>query len=53
MKALNKKSKKIVDVEKVKVFVDEMTSYFVYENTDTKEQYGYNDLIFTEVVLDD
>lgn len=52
MKALVKKTNKIEDVEKVRVFVDEMTSYFVYENTQTKEHYGYNDLIFTEQICD-
>lgn len=48
MKALVKKTGKIEDVESVRVFVDEMTSYFVYENIQTKEHYRYNDLIFTE-----
>jgi len=46
MKAIVKNTKEIVDVEKVPVFVDEMTSYFVYENTNTHEHYKYNELQF-------
>jgi len=46
MKAIVKNTRKIVDVEKVPVYVDEMTSYFVYENKQTHEQYKYSELNF-------
>ena len=32
MKAIVKNTNEIVDVEKIPVYVDEMTSYFIYEN---------------------
>ena len=46
MKAIVKNTHETVNVEKVPVFVDEMTSYFVYENTNTHEHYKYNELKF-------
>ena len=47
MNAILKKTGKTVNVEKIPVYVDEMTSYFVYENKETKEQYKYSELKFT------
>lgn len=46
MNAIVKNTNEIVDVEKVPVYVDEMTSYFVYENKETHEKYKYNELKF-------
>ena len=46
MKVIVKKTNETVEVERVPVYVDEMTSYFVYENTQTKETYKYNDIKF-------
>lgn len=46
MKAIVKNNGKNVNVEKVPVYVDEMTSYFMYENMETHEKYKYSDLIF-------
>ncbi len=46
MKVIVKKTNETVDVEKVPIYVDEMTSYFVYENTNTKETYKYSELKF-------
>ena len=46
MKAIVKNTDEVVNVEPISVYVDEMTSYFVYENTDTHEQYKYNELKF-------
>lgn len=48
MIAVVKNTKKIVDVEKVPIYVDEMTSYFVYENKETHEQYKYSELTFNK-----
>ena len=46
MKAIVKKTGKLIEVEKVPVYVDELTSYFVYEDKETKEHYKYSDLTF-------
>lgn len=46
MKAIIKKTGKSIEVEKVPVYVDELTSYFVYENINTHEQYKYSELKF-------
>lgn len=46
MKAIVKKTGKAIEVEKVPVYVDELTSYFVYEDKKTKEHYKYSDLKF-------
>lgn len=46
MKVIVKKTNETVDVELIPVYVDEMTSYYVYENKETKEQYRYTDLKF-------
>lgn len=46
MKAIVKNTGEQVNVEKIPVYVDEMTSYFIYENKETKEHYKYSDLNF-------
>ena len=46
MKAIVKNSGKDVNVEKKLIDMDGMMSYFVYENTLTKEIYKYNELSF-------
>ena len=46
MKAIVKKTSKAIEVEKVPVYVDELTSYFVYEDKETKEHYKYSELKF-------
>lgn len=46
MKAIVKNTSESVNVEKIPIYVDEMTSYFVYENKETKEKYKYSDLKF-------
>ncbi len=46
MKAIVKNTGESVNVEKVPIYVDEMTSYFVYENKETHEQYKYAELTF-------
>lgn len=46
MKAIIKNTGESVNVEKVPVYVDEMTSYFMYENKETHEKYKYSDLTF-------
>lgn len=46
MNAIVKNTGEKVTVEKVPVYVDEMTSYFVYENKETHEKYKYNELKF-------
>ena len=46
MKAIVKNTNEIVDVEKIPVYVDEMTSYFIYENKETLEKYKYTELKF-------
>lgn len=46
MKAIVKNTNEIVDVEKIPVYVDEMTSYFIYENKETHEKYKYTELKF-------
>lgn len=48
MKAIIKKTGESVNVEKVPIYIDEMTSYFVYENKETKEVYKYNELSFNK-----
>ena len=48
MNAIVKNTGEKVTVEKVPVYVDEMTSYFVYENEETKEVYKYNELTFNK-----
>lgn len=48
MKAIIKKSGESVNVEKKLIDMDDMMSYFVYENTLTKEQYKYNELTFNK-----
>jgi len=46
MEVIVKNTGKHIEVEKVPVYVDEMTSYFVYENIKTHEQYKYSELKF-------
>jgi len=46
MKAIVKNTGKIVNVEKKVIDIDEMTSYFVFENKDTKEVYKFNEIQF-------
>ena len=46
MDAVVKKTGKNVNVERVPIYVDEMTSYFVYEDKETKEHYKYSELKF-------
>jgi len=46
MKAIVKNSGKDVNVEQKLIDIDGMTSYFVYQNTETKEIYKYNELSF-------
>ena len=41
-----KNTGKKIEVEKVPVFVDELTSYFVYEDIVTHKKYKYNELKF-------
>lgn len=48
MKAIVKSTGKRIVVEKVPVFVDELTSYFVYEDEETHEKYKYSELTFNE-----
>lgn len=46
MKAIVKNTGKKIEVEKVPIFVDELTSYFVYEDTETHKKYKYSELDF-------
>jgi len=46
MKAIIKKTGEHITVEKVPVYVDEMTSYFVFEDIKTHKKYMYNELKF-------
>ncbi len=46
MKAIVKNTGEKVNVERVEVNIDSMTSYFVYENKETHEKYKYNELKF-------
>lgn len=46
MKAIVKNTGEQINVEPQQVSIDEMTSYFVYVNKETKEQYKYSDLKF-------
>ena len=46
MNAIVKKSGEHINVETQQVNFDEMTSYFVYVNKETKEHYKYSDLKF-------
>ena len=46
MNAIVKNTGKKVTVEKVPVYVDEMTSYFVFEDIKTHKKYMYNELKF-------
>lgn len=48
MKAIIKKTGEIVDVERKMIEIDEMTSYFVYENKETHEKYKYNEIKFKQ-----
>lgn len=48
MKAIVKNTGETVNVEKKAINIDEMTSYFVYENEETKEVYKYNELTFNK-----
>ncbi|MBQ3415854.1 MAG: hypothetical protein IJH39_11100 [Clostridia bacterium] len=48
MKAIVKNTGETVNVEKKTINIDEMTSYFVYENEETKEVYKYNELTFNK-----
>lgn len=46
MNAVVKKTGEKVNVERVEVNIDSMTSYFIYENKETHEQYKYSELKF-------
>ena len=48
MQAILKTTGEVINVDKKLINIDEMTSYFVYENTDTKEVYKYNELTFNK-----
>lgn len=46
MDAIVKKTGEKVEVKEKTIQMDEMMSYFVYENEKTHEQYKYSDLKF-------
>ena len=46
MKAIVKTTGEQVNVEKKEINIDEMVSYFVYENKETHEEYKYAELKF-------
>lgn len=48
MKAIVKNNGEKVNVEQKLIDIDGMTSYFVYENTVTKEIYKYSELTFNK-----
>ena len=48
MKAIVKNTGEAINVEQKMINIDELTSYFVYENKETKEVYKYNELIFNK-----
>lgn len=48
MNAIVKKTGEKVNVEEKIVNIDEMTSYFIYVNKETNEQYKYSELTFNK-----